>query len=357
MNALEPIRLQQLREIAMGAQRGVVTAACVRLGSELGLYDAMRTLDGFTAPELSAASKLNERFVLEWLRQQAACGIVNYCGDERFSLDTEAVAIFADESNPNYMVGALRMLPHTVAMFENAAAAFHTGLGKSYADSSPDRIREMSRAPLQTWSRNALVQQALPQMPDIQKRLTRGGMVCDFGCGAGAAPLAIGQAFPATQVHGYDNWEAVLQFAESQRVDLGLDNVEFFNPESHPIPSHPTYDLVLTMDVLHDLPRPDLVARTIRESILPTGAWFIVDMNCAADLDTNLANPMAQMWYAFSIAMCLQNGTSTDDGYALGTTGLPEPRLRDLVIEAGFGKLERVEGLQHPFNAFYIART
>ena len=40
----------------------------------------------------------------------------------------------------------------------------------------------------------------------------------------------------------------------------------------------------------------------------------------------------------------------------LGTFGLPEPKMRDLVTAAGFSQFRRVEGLVHPFNAYYEVR-
>jgi hypothetical protein len=42
-------------------------------------------------------------------------------------------------------------------------------------------------------------------------------------------------------------------------------------------------------------------------------------------------------------------------GAAVGTAGLPESRLRELCIDAGFKSLELVTA--NPFSAIYIART
>jgi len=44
------------------------------------------------------------------------------------------------------------------------------------------------------------------------------------------------------------------------------------------------------------------------------------------------------MLFADSIMMCLQSSASTPDGLALGTVGLPEPKMRELVGAAGFTK-------------------
>lgn len=62
------------------------------------------------------------------------------------------------------------------------------------------------------------------------------------------------------------------------------------------------------------------------------------------------------MSYAASMAECLQSSPSSEDGMGLGTMGLPEPRLRQLVLDAGFGGFERVHGIEHLMNAYYVAR-
>ncbi len=114
--------------------------------------------------------------------------------------------------------------------------------------------------------------------------------------------------------------------------------------------------VVLTLDCLHDMPRPDLAAAAIRKAIRPDGAWFIVDMDGAASPGESLAHPMAPAMFAGSVMTCLQSATSTSDGLGLGTLGLPEPKMRELVTNAGFTRFARVEGLAHPVNAYYEVR-
>jgi hypothetical protein len=73
-------------------------------------------------------------------------------------------------------------------------------------------------------------------------------------------------------------------------------------------------------------------------------------------MEDNLQNPMAALLYGASISLCLQSASSTPDALQLGTFGLPEPQMRQLVTSSGFSRFERVEGLVHPFNAYYVAR-
>ncbi|MBK8561534.1 class I SAM-dependent methyltransferase [Candidatus Amarobacter glycogenicus] len=346
--------LQSLQAAAVG---GLVTGLCIRLGGRLGLYEAMAQRGPMTAADVAAAAGLNERFVLEWLRQQASAGVLVYSEDGRFELDEPARGMLADTNSPSFVAGFWDNPQRFVDMFESAEGAFRTGIGRPFGEINDTPVREVAmRIPLQVWARNALVSQALPQLPGVIEKLRDGGAACDIGCGAGAAPLAIAAAFPRSRVAGYDTWSAVLELAEEFRNEAGLTNVAFYNPERTPLPETPEFDLVITSDMLHDLPRPDLMAASVRKLIRPGGSWFIIDPDPRPTFDEDRLQPQAANQYGFSLAICLQSGTATPDGWGLGLRGLPEPALRELVMNAGFSEFERVQGISHPFNAYYVAR-
>ena len=61
-----------LRSFLMGAR----VAAIVSLGVRLGLYDVMKDAGPLTGDDLASRKEYNERWVLEWLRGQAASRIV-----------------------------------------------------------------------------------------------------------------------------------------------------------------------------------------------------------------------------------------------------------------------------------------
>jgi len=234
--------------------------------------------------------------------------------------------------------------------------AFRSGLGKNYDGFGQDVARAMD-ASFGAWNRTALVPEALPRIPGLVEKLRAGATVADVGCGAGAGPIALAQAFPQTDIHGFDNSNFALQLAEENKARAGVENVTFHNPDLDPLPSTPTFDFVMTLDCLHDMPRPDLCAAAIRQAIKSDGVWFIVDIDGQATTEQNLQNnPMAAFFYAGSIALCLQSASSTADALKLGTFGLPEPKMRQLVTAAGFSQFRRVQGLQHPFNAYYEVR-
>lgn len=104
------------------------------------------------------------------------------------------------------------------------------------------------------------------------------------------------------------------------------------------------------------MPRPDLYCAAIRQPINADGVWFIIDIDGKPTMQENLQNPMAGFFDGASIARCLQSASSTQDALKLGTFGLPESKMRNLVTAAGFTQFRRVEGLLHPFNAYYEVR-
>ena len=82
----------------------------VVLGDRLGLYKAMAGAGPLTPSELAARTGTAERYVREWLSQQAAGGYVIYDGaTDRFALPDEHAAVLADELSPLFLAGAFQL--------------------------------------------------------------------------------------------------------------------------------------------------------------------------------------------------------------------------------------------------------
>jgi ubiquinone/menaquinone biosynthesis C-methylase UbiE len=206
------------------------------------------------------------------------------------------------------------------------------------------------------WNKTSLIAEALPRIEGVVARLEAGAKVADIGCGAAVAGVAMAKAFPMSEFHGYDNSMHALKRARKNIEAAGVGNVFVHNADEEPLPSGASFDLVTSLDCLHDMTRPDLVAAAIRRAIKPDGVWFIVDIESASNYEENFTNPVAPLMYGYSILTCLASSSATTDGLALGTVGLPEPRMRQIVTSAGFNRFGRVPGLSHPFNAYYEAR-
>ena len=333
---------------------GAVVAGTIWIGDELGLYRAMAGAGPMTTADLAAKTNLNERWIREWLQGQAAAGLIDYA-DGKFELSAEAALVLADEENPASAIGGFAGLPDQLGMFKRVPESFRSGRGFTYDDGGEAVAVGVERM-FAPWHKTMLTTTALPAIAGVVERLQNGAMVADVGCGAGVAAVTVGKAFPHSQVHGFDTSRHALARAEANIQAAGVSNVQTHNPdEGDGLPAEPTFDLVMTLDCLHDMTRPDIVAQLIRGAIKPDGVWFIVDIECG-DFEQNLENPLSAMMYGFSQLTCMSSSSSTEDGLALGTVGLPEPKMRELVLNAGFSSFERVPGLEHPFNAYYVAR-
>ena len=139
-------------------------------------------------------------------------------------------------------------------------------------------------------------------------------------------------------------------------LERRVDNVTFHDPRVAPLPDDGSVDLVLTFDCLHDMTRPDEVAKAIRSAIRDDGVWLIAEIKALDTFTENVTrNPMASLMYGISVLTCMASALSEPEGAGLGTLGLPETRLRTLVGDAGFTRFERL-GVEHAVNAFYLVR-
>ena len=96
MTTDERDRLSAFALRVWGYKQGEVVSLMIHLGDRLGLYRAMAGRGPMTAAGLAAATGLQERWLLEWLRGQAAAGLIGTEDGEAFEMTAEAVAVLAD---------------------------------------------------------------------------------------------------------------------------------------------------------------------------------------------------------------------------------------------------------------------
>jgi SAM-dependent methyltransferase len=352
---VDPDRLRDFSRRLFGHLNGAVTSALVYLGDELGLYRALAEGGPAASAELAKRSGLDERWVREWLYNQAAAGLLEVEPGERFALSPEGRAVLAEESHPAFGAGMFSQLPKTLGTAERLRESFRSGIGLPYDAFGPEGARGVERG-FAPWLRSFLVPAVIGRVPGLRARLEAGGRVADVGCGAGAALLLLAEAFPAAELHGYEISRFALARAEESRARAGLPNVRFHAVPEDALPEDARFDLVLSFDCLHDMTQPGRVAASIRRALRDDGVWLIADIKSYATFAENVAqNPMASLMYGFSVLTCMSSALSEPGGAGLGTLGLPEERARELAVAAGFGRFERLD-VEHPVNAFYAAR-
>jgi 2-polyprenyl-3-methyl-5-hydroxy-6-metoxy-1,4-benzoquinol methylase len=359
MTQIDPDRLRAVQFNVFSKLDGAVTAGMIHLGDRLGLYRALAASDApLTSAELAERAGLAERWVREWVYNQAAARIVTVDDDpdsERFSLSPEAVAVLASPSHEAFGIGWFHDLPQAMAALETLPESFRTGLGRDFDSRGREAAVGMERS-FEPWNRAHLVPTVLPAMDGITDKLTAGGRAVDVGCGAGGAVLLLAEAFPASHVAGYDISEHALARAGERLAESGLANASFHDARATPIPDDHSVDLVTTFDCIHDMTDPQGMMEVIRGALRDDGCWLLVDIKALDTFAENAGrNPMAALMYGISVISCMSSGLSEPGGAGLGTLGLPPSRAEAMAREAGFTRF-RVLPVEHAVNGFYEVR-
>ncbi len=332
-------------------KEGEVVSLMIHLGDRLGLYAALRGGVPATPDDLAGRTGLDARWVTEWLLGQAAAGVLDRDVDGAYSMSAETEQVMVDDESLLFAAGAFSggTAPDIV---DQIADSFRTGRGFTYGGMDRATARQIDRMS-GAWLRTFLIDSVFPLLEGVQAKLERGANVVDIGCGGGIALEAIASAYPLGRYQGLDTSRHAITLAEDRVASMDNVTVSLIAGEDLDA-SHP-YDLAMTLECLHDAPRPDLIARAVRLALKPDGTWLIKDIRCGPSYESNAANPVLAMMYGFSIISCLASGTSVTGGAALGTLGLPPTAVESLVKDAGFSDF-RVHDLEDPVHLYYEVR-
>jgi len=343
-------------------KQGEVVSLMIHLGDRLGLYRALDGAGPLSPAELAERTGLAERWLREWLRGQAAAGLL-VTDDEagRFELDDDGAQVLAREtSSLLFAGGAFSGGAATPEVVDALADAFRTGRGLTYDQLGPAAAHQTERM-LAPWARLALLPRLVPALAGVEARLRDGGRVADVGCGSGAALLALAEAFPAGRFDGLDPSGLAIARAREAAATAGLTNTRFEVARGEDLTpagtgDHPGYDLILTFDCLHDMTRPDTVARAIGAALAPGGTWLIREIRGSGSWLGDQKNPVLALMYGFSVVSCMSCALSEPGGAGLGTLGLPPPAVERLCRDAGFTDV-RLHDIDDPSNLYYEVRV
>ncbi len=353
-NILDPEALREYSFRVWNFKQGEMVSLMIHLGDRLGLYQVLAGAGPVTPAELAAKTGLQERWLLEWLRGQAAAQLVDYHAPDRFELTLAGAAVLADEEGSlAFAAGAFTggTPPETA---DRLAEAFRSGIGLSYEELGPNAAHRTDRM-LGTWVRLALVPQIIPALDGVHEKLEQGATVADVGCGAGTALVAMAEAYPKSKFVGYDPNTHAIERAQQVLDEKGLSNVELHIAGGEALPSEATFDFLITFDCIHDMPHPERVITSIRNAIAPDGTWLIKDIRSHPRFEDNLSHPLLAMFYGFSVSACMSSALSEPDGAGLGTLGFNPEVAEKMVREAGFTSFIPHD-FDDPANLYYEVR-
>ena len=336
---------------AVGDVGAMLGGAMAVLGDKLGLYRAMKGAGPMTSAELAAATGTSERYVREWLSEQATRGYVSYDGDGRFTLPDEHAIPLTDETSPACVIGAFETALGALYATDTIAERFRTGEGFPWGAQDGHVLGGCERF-FRPGYLNFLTSSWIPALDGVEAKLNGGGRIADVGCGHGASTLLLAEAYPASTVVGFDAHDGSVDAARKRAANAGMvDRVEFDVATASNFPG--TYDLVCFFDCLHDMGDPAGACAHVREHLAEGGTMMLVEPMAGDDLSENM-NPVGAAYYGFSTLLCTPSSLSQEVGAALGAQA-GEARLREIVTEAGFSTLRRAA--QTSFNIVLEAKV
>lgn len=323
------------------------------IGDKLGIFKAMAAAGPVTVEELAKKTRLNARYLREWLGAMATAQYVEYHADTgKYYLPPEHAAPLADENFPFFVGGFIEMIVPTVSVAPKVAKAFKNGKGVPQSDYSPEMFEAIERGTA-PWYKHQLVQKWIPAMPQVEARLNAGGTALDVGCGSGRATLTLARAFPKARVFGFDNHPGSIKRARASARAAGLANRATFKvADCTKLPPR-QFDFISTFDVVHDSVKPVALMTSIRKALAPEGTYLLLEMNCSPNVNENI-NPIGRLLYSVSTLYCMTTSLAKG-GAGIGAV-MGMPKARELAEKAGFTHFRKLP-LDDPFSVLYELRA
>ena len=354
-----PIQSREINEDKMNQFLGKVvtdfgaslSSSLAYIGQKLGLYKALATNGPLTPAELAEKTNTTERYVREWLVNQASGGYVEYDpATERYTLTAEQAVALTDEQSPFFVGGGFFVVKAMGQAVERIESHFRNGGGMLWGEHHPDLFIGVEKFFRPGYTAH-LVSSWIPALDGVEDKLKAGGKVADIGCGHGASTIIMARAFPNSEFWGFDNHEASIEYASraAEEANVG-DRVRFEAASAQTVPDQ-QFDLVTFFDCLHDMGDPVGACRRAAEVLKADGTALIVEPMAGNKVEENF-NPVGRTFTGASTLCCTSNSLALD-GPALGAV-CSEDRLREVVLEGGFKQFRRAT--ETPFNRVFEAR-
>jgi len=168
----------------------------------------------------------------------------------------------------------------------------------------------------------------------------RRGRVLDVGTGSGHVAVRLAKLNPDLQIEAMDLSPRMLDRARQHASREGITNIQFFVGDAKRIPYEDrSFDLVISHQLLHQIPDPLVVLREINRVAKPQGAILVRDVRRLPEPAMSLAIPL---W-------CLGYGAKMKEQTSASfRAGLTLSEFRRLVAEARIDRASvRVHWLTH----------
>ncbi|HEU4997366.1 MAG TPA: class I SAM-dependent methyltransferase [Lapillicoccus sp.] len=305
----------------------VAATLCLTLGQETGLLPALAT-GPISASALAERCSTDQRMTLEWCRCMVVAGLATYA-DGQFAPADGYAEIVADDGAGSLAEIFAASVRRDATLLDRQAEAVRTGRGIPHAAYEPVLSRAQDRYSSRVLRRH-LVPTLLGAVPEVVERLAAGCDLVELGCGGGTALRLLAEAFPRSRYWGIELDPVAVRLARDRVA--GHDHVEIVERDAAELPPD-AYDVVLALDVVHDLGDPAGVLGVVRAALRAGGMFVMCETDATGDFaeDAASVDPFA---YFSSLAMCIPTSQAAGGpglGSAWGRSGaLP------MLADAGF---------------------
>lgn len=329
----------------------LASSALVIIGDKLGLYKAMAHAGPVTVSELARTTGTNERYIHEWLINQAAGGYIEYDpATDSYLLPDEHALALADENSPYYVQGGFELFTAAIKAEPRITEAFKSGDGMLWGEHDHGLFEGTERFFKPGYLGN-LINSWIPALDGVKEKLKAGALVADVGCGHGVSTIIMAQAFPRSHFWGFDIHDLSISEARMAAARAGVsDRVHFEVAEADSYPGT-NYDLIAFFDCLHDMGDPLAATTYARKVLAPDGTVLIVEPMAGENVQDNL-NPVGRVYSAASVLVCTPHAMASG-GKGLGTIAT-EARIRETVTNGGFTSFRRAT--ETPLNRVFEAK-
>jgi hypothetical protein len=143
LSQLDKTQIDQEREAftsrMLDATTGVFDIYTIHIGSRLGFYTALAQDVSLTSRELAQQTGTHERYVREWLEQQAVSGILRvenadaHAMQRKFFLPAGHTEVLTDQESLDYLAPLARLVVGVAHPVEEVIAVFQNGGGVSFS--------------------------------------------------------------------------------------------------------------------------------------------------------------------------------------------------------------------------------
>jgi len=328
----------------------------IYIGDRLGLYAALQEKPS-TAKVLAHRTGTDERYIREWLEQQAVTGILRTENAEAepsartYELIPGHGEVLLAADSANYLAAFARFTAGTLSIMPQLLDAFRSGDGVPYRDYGPD-AREGQADTNRTQFINFLGTEWFPAVPDVHERLESvpPARVADIACGTGWSSIALARAYPEIHVDGFDSDGASIELAKASAEREGFSDRVHFHVKDASDDSDGNYDLVTVFEAIHDMARPVEALATMRQLLAPGGAAIVADERTGEEFSAP-GDDTERLFYAWSVFFCLPTGREDQPSAATGTV-MRADKFREYATSAGYSGVE-ILPIENDFWRFY----